>query len=286
MVAQRSPKPLVRVRILAQVPKITINIFMDIKNIRFAELDFSYDKEALKNEIFSLEQYAQPIPSIPTAHKPRLNNAHLMTDADWKKHEDDIKLHKVLLMKWHRMGLAYLPGNTNTIFNRPHQRAHKMDQEWLLRDDLQMPYIRQVIASLPIKQLHTVVMFTTKSKGMGLMHWDDVGNYYEKGGVGITLNVDDGNTPMRFREDLRLGTHETAIPDVRTYLFRDDCWHHIPPTVGRRVQLRISCIPEMESLEKMVVPESVIYVPNDRSMMVTHSDIDFNDESYLSYKVQ
>lgn len=223
-----------------------------IQKIRFANLDFDYDQKILKEEILSISSSNMQNLSaksivlsdqwrIPLFSDEQINDTTII--------DDNGNLIRKKNPGWIGIGLTMLPENTKSKGGAVRIRNSNTNESWVWREDIQTPYIRELVELLGFKTLHTIRIMMLPAGSIGLVHNDDVDrNYYKNGRLSVTFNVDDGGSPLVFLEkDKRYD----MFPN-KTFIFRDDCWHGIPQVSRQRIQVRMSGIIDEENLESLL----------------------------------
>jgi hypothetical protein len=227
-----------------------------MKNIRFANLKFDYDQQRVADEIGSLKDL-HDLPAkeaalneqwrIPLFTDEQVNNTTYWSD----------ELSTTIVKKypaWQGIGLTKLGNNRHSLGGAVRIRNHNANGNWTWRDDLSVSYIRETVERLGFKEIHTVRVLMLPAGGIGLIHNDDVNNtYVNNNGFSVTLNIDNGGSPLVYVED---GVRYDLYPD-KAFIFSDNCWHGVPQVSRKRIQLRISGIADFDHLGRMIDEASI-----------------------------
>jgi hypothetical protein len=243
---------------------------MNIWKIRFANLNFDYDQYKVAQEINNLTVLEGHVPyksrlvhqaKLPLFTEEQLNN--LNWDAEVT--EKNIQQSKGL---WKSCSLTYLDTDNKdrSMYQHDPNFLHRDTNQyvrnnnttnWTWREDINVPYIKQLVDSFNFKVLANVRVLSMDAGCIGLVHNDDVdGKFYKKLGFSITLNISSGGSPLVYTEN---GQRYDLNPG-KCFAFRDDCWHGVPETTSRRIQLRINGIPDTKTIKNLLDMGSIIPV--------------------------
>lgn len=138
---------------------------------------------------------------------------------------------------WKSMGLTHIHGNETSKLGRGSVRNRCSHEKWVWRDDVDTPYLRSLIESLPFERVTCVRLIVLPEGNVGTVHHDNPSlSYYFSGGRSLTLNLSSGGSALEFMQH---GEHY-AIGDHPAFIFRDDCWHGVPKVESIRIQLRVN----------------------------------------------
>jgi len=132
--------------------------------------------------------------------------------------------------------IFYGEGNKRRLY------VHKHIENWLWRDDISVPYLKEVIASLPFRHVQMVRLISLFPRSIGVIHRDSGpllnAMYYKQGGVTISLNACSGNAKLFFDVDNEIYCADNSLP---AWHF-NDCVPHCVSQVNSaysRMQVRI-----------------------------------------------
>lgn len=220
---------------------------MSIFNIRYARLNFSYDKEILKSEIF--QHRFVDIPAIKEFLSLRPFDI-----------VDPILYEKITVLtsrgiltgelpSWKGYSFTEISGDTISSYGGNLSRIRSDDWQW--KDDANCPYIKQIVNELGFIKIQNVRAMLLDPPGFGPVH-NDVppdSNYYDNH-VSITLNVANGGQPL-----IALIGNKLVECNDDCFIFRDDCWHGVGLVESQRIQLRINGIVDSTIFSKFISNE-------------------------------
>jgi hypothetical protein len=157
---------------------------------------------------------------------------------------------------WWGMGLTQVPGlpDSNWGSNR-YRRKH--DGEWVWKDDVDVPYTRELLQSLPFTRFDVVRVMSLPPGGFGPAHADckDDAPWELEGIASVTFLLRDGGAPWR------LMAPDGRLHDVndQVFFFKDCAPHGVPQTTSRRLLLRINGAADSQSLLKLMRLEEAIW---------------------------
>lgn len=232
---------------------------MDIRKIRFANLNLDYDQDLIKNEMLkiaddNLLEITSPESVLKNQWRLPIFSSEQIENTTVYSLESQGTIYKKY-PAWKGCSLTYVPGSRLSLIGSAKFRAETIDTEWLWREDIDISYTKSVVERLNFKKLNTVRLFMLESDGIGLVHQDDI-NFYENGGFSVTLNISTGGSPLVFLE----GTEKHEIWPEKTHIFLDDCWHAIPQVKSTRIQLRVNGIPDEDFIASLIQTNSIIPV--------------------------
>ncbi len=115
-------------------------------------------------------------------------------------------------------------------------------QPWSFRTDFQLPYLREIVNQLGLDFVTVIRILTQVPPSIGLIHKDSGPKtnqeYYDKGGVSITLNVCSGGGNLFY---INSGDEECTIDEgkYKAWHFDDGYLHCTNSVSSLRMQLRI-----------------------------------------------
>jgi len=225
----------------------------------FAPILINFDKEKLKKEI--IESKILDKGSIATSHskdgKNFWDNEINFQDEKFKKLKDvplwaDEKKDKILkkdINTFYQVNLTTFDHNQIAdVWEGKHDNKSKIplwikyNHAWNFRSDVEMPYTQEVINSLNLEYFSMIRIVYQYPPSIGLIHKDSGPvtnfNYYESGGVGITLNISGGGGNLYF---LDKSSKERYIDEDNTdsWHFDDGQLHCTSEVLSERIQIRI-----------------------------------------------
>ena len=232
---------------------------MNIWKIRFANLNFDYDCDRVAEEIRNLTIMQDLISNkskmanqerLPLFTKQQLDKVIWDTDITPQNADKSKGI-------WKSCSLTYLDAHKErSLLGQPGLRNNHIIP-WQWREDIHIPYIKQIVSAFNFKVLTTVRVLTMDAGCIGLVHNDDLeGKFYKSLGYSVTLNVSDGGSTLVYTEN---GQRRDLKPD-KCFVFRDDCWHGIPETTSHRIQIRINGIPDTKTIKNLLDMDSIIPV--------------------------
>jgi hypothetical protein len=145
--------------------------------------------------------------------------------------------------EWHSISLNYVPEDEMTKHGRGSARNRNVSENWVWRDDIDAPYLRQLVESLPIGRLLCVRLIALRPGNAGSVHNDDyAGLYYPTGARSVTLNLSSGGGDLQIWHN---DQHYT-VSDYPAFIFRDDCWHGVSTVRSNRIQMRVNAFFNVE----------------------------------------
>ena len=219
-------------------------MFMSIFNIRYARLNFSYDKEKVAEEI--LQHRFTEIPAIKKFLSLR------PFDIVEKSLYDKVTVlteHGVVqgsIPSWKGYSFTHIPGDMMSGYGGNLSRIKH--ENWAWKDTANCPYIKQLVSDLGFTSVQNVRSMLLDPPGFGPVHNDlpPDSNYYDNH-VSITLNIADGGVPL-------VALIDGGLKEINDncFLFRDDCWHGVGLVTSQRMQLRINGIVDKAKLNEIL----------------------------------
>lgn len=118
----------------------------------------------------------------------------------------------------------------------------KRDFSWRFRDDANLPYLKKVLDSLGLNYFSMIRIVYQLPPSIGLIHKDSGPKtnleYYNKGGVGITLNVSSGGGNLYF-VDSQYNENKVDEDSIHVWHFNDSALHCTNEIDSERIQIRI-----------------------------------------------
>jgi len=116
-------------------------------------------------------------------------------------------------------------------------------ESWNWRSDLDIPYTKEVINSLPIEYVLTVRCIIQSPPSIGVVHRDSgpITNqeFFKKGYGSITLNISDGGANLYFINHKNQQKFRVNESKHKAWHFDDSCIHCTSEVQSERIQLRV-----------------------------------------------
>jgi hypothetical protein len=217
---------------------------------RYARLNFSYDKEKVKQEILqhtptdipAIKQYLdlRPFDLVPKSLYEKIT---VVTDQGIVKGE---------IPSWQGYSFTHVPGDRMSAYGGNLTRIKFDNWEW--KADANCPYIQELVNSLGFEQIQNVRSMMLDPPGFGPVHNDVPPNSdYYNNHVSITLNISNGGKPLVALIDNTLREF-----DDDCFIFRDDCWHGVGLVDMPRIQLRINGKMNADRLASLIDTKTII----------------------------
>lgn len=220
---------------------------MNIFNIRFAKLNFSYDKEKVKDEILQHD-----LINIPATKEFLSLRPFDLVDPSLYENVTTFSGRGVVegkIPSWKGYSFTEIPGDILSSYGGNLSRL-KSDN-WVWKASANAPYIKEIVDCLGFTQVQNVRAMVIDPPGFGPVHNDlpPESNYFDNH-VSVTLNVADGGECLVAMIDNKLIEINSDC-----FLFRDDCWHGVRQVSSRRIQLRINGMVNREKFSKLISNE-------------------------------
>lgn len=220
---------------------------LNIFNIRYANLNFSYDKEKVKEEIFQHTFF-----DIPAAQQYLDLRPFDLVDPSLYRKVSVLTPQGILegeIPSWKGYSFTEIPNDMMSQFGSNLSRIKSDD--WVWKKNANAPYIQSLVKELGFLKVQNVRAMIIDPPGFGPVHTDlpPNSNYFNNH-VSVTLSISDGGqllTAMLDGELKELGSD--------CFLFRDDCWHGVKQVTSQRVQLRINGIVNPEKFSTLIKDE-------------------------------
>lgn len=119
----------------------------------------------------------------------------------------------------------------------------KYREPWTWRQDLDIPYTRQVIEALPIEYPLTIRCILQNPPSIGVVHRDSGPKTNRKFFIGgyasITLNISAGGANLHFVSYKNGRTYQVDESQHKAWHFDDSCIHCTTEVQSKRIQLRV-----------------------------------------------
>ena len=116
------------------------------------------------------------------------------------------------------------------------------DYQWRYRSDYHLPYLKSVIESIGLNYVSMVRIIVQDPPSIGLIHKDSGiktnSEYYDNGGVNITLNVTTGGANLYFIDESNKERHLDEN-SIKAWHFNDGALHCTSEVTAQRIQIRI-----------------------------------------------
>jgi len=157
---------------------------------------------------------------------------------------------------WWGVSLTHVPDRPETRWGSSRFRR-MFDGQWSWKQDLEIPYTRQLVGKLPFRRLDIVRVLSLPKGGIGPAHvdWHDDGPWEREGIASVSFLLRDGGVPMRFMA-LDGELHDVSDP---VFYFKDCSPHGVPRTRARRLLLRVSGEAKSRGLSSLMKLESAIW---------------------------
>lgn len=225
----------------------------------FTPININFDQTKLKKEIIDSKILDHGV--IATSHSKdgknfwdnknsfqdkkfeKLNDVPLWTD------ESKTEIIKKDINTFYQVNLTTFDKNQiNDFWGGKHNNKTKIplwikyNYPWKFRSDVELPYIKEIVDSLELEYYSMIRIVYQLPPSIGLIHKDSGPvtnfNYYEGGGVGITLNVSGGGANLYF---LDKNENECCINEenINAWHFDDSQLHCTSEVFSERIQIRI-----------------------------------------------
>jgi hypothetical protein len=225
----------------------------------FAPINLSFDREKLKSEILNSGILEKG--SIATSHKVDGKNFwdnkinfqnekfKKLQDVPLWSDENKTELIKTNINTFCQVNLTtYDVDQITDMWEGKHENRSKIplwiknDFSWNFRSDVDLPYLQEVIRPLGLNYFSMIRIVYQMPPSIGLIHKDSGPktnlDYYNQGGVGITLNVSSGGGNLYFIDSQGA---EQSIDEENTpaWHFNDAALHCTDEIFSVRIQVRI-----------------------------------------------
>ncbi len=116
-------------------------------------------------------------------------------------------------------------------------KLHTLYQKpWIWRDDVFLPYIREVVQQLPFEFIQLTRLIVTPAGGFCPVHQDESKKdpYYDLGFGKINFNIKSGQQPLQIRDDDRI-----YYGDADTFYVNSAFPHGVEKTKEKRIQIQV-----------------------------------------------
>jgi hypothetical protein len=157
---------------------------------------------------------------------------------------------------WRGVSLTHVPHRPETGRGSNRYRR-KHDGEWAWKSDLDVPYTRALLESLPFTRFDTVRVMSLPPGGFGPAHADcrDDTPWEIDGIASITFLLRDGGVKWRFM-DSGGRVHDVNDP---VFFFKDCAPHGVPQTTSWRLLLRVNGAADSRSLSALMRTDGAVW---------------------------
>lgn len=233
----------------------------------WASIQFSFDQEKIKSEILNSDAFnklkvatSQYTDSGNSIWDP---NGQFFNDKIFEKqklihhYKIDPKTNERVFIQgemntFQMLNLTYVKdedlslndawkGDLKDKSRKPLWIIHK--KPWLWREDLDLPYTRQILESLPFEYLLTVRCIIQKAPSIGVVHKDNSYQsnqaFYQEGFGSITLNVCSGDANLFYINHLNNRKYQIDENRYQCWHFDDSHLHCTTEVKNLRIQIRV-----------------------------------------------
>jgi hypothetical protein len=230
----------------------------------FAPLTIEFDRDRLRDELVKSNIFAEgkiattsTLESVNQSrwkHPTQFNDPKFARHAEtnyWTKQNDIEVLSSGNTATFKQVNVTYPNnerdldwfGNGSSITNKKYRTPVWISHHhaWNFKEYIEIPYLREIIASLELEFVSMVRIIYMSSDSIGIIHKDSAPSvnksYFDSGGVSITLNVCSGGANLYFVDS---EGKEHVVDDKYTiWHFDDSAVHCTDVTTSDRIQVRI-----------------------------------------------
>jgi hypothetical protein len=231
----------------------------------WASIDFDFDQQKIKDELLSNNVFEKSM--VATTDYNEKGHSRWDPNGDvfpevmfeknkhihhYKQENGERKLVKGKYNTFQMLNLTYLPDNEKTKQESWEGKLENKDkrplwikyrQPWSWREDLNLPYTKSIINSLPIEYLLTVRCILQNPPSIGVVHKDNGpitnADFYENGFGSITLNICDGGANLWIQSYKTQKKFMIDESKHKAWHFDDACLHCTTEVKSQRIQLRV-----------------------------------------------
>lgn len=237
-----------------------------LKNkILAAELNLNYDFELMTQEILNCQSHWRYMPPYkwqldhPLNHKFNLAPKEDYDNMDYTNSTQDLSITKNSMTGG---SIFYLTKHCETERLSYSVTKNLSSEGWGWREELNIPYTKRYIESLPYKKIGLVRVFVFKDtflpvhKDYGFSESKGHSEEYDKC-FGLSLIPSTGNVPMKI-----WSTKLNKVVEVsgNAMLFNDSVWHAVPKTTGYRITIRVFGEVDYDSFAGNVVADNAYFL--------------------------
>ena len=116
------------------------------------------------------------------------------------------------------------------------------DYQWHYRSDYHLPYLESIVNSIGLNYVSMIRIIVQDPPSIGLIHKDSGiktnSEYYDGGGINITLNVTTGGANLYFI-DTDDNERHVDEDNIKAWHFNDGALHCTSEVSSQRIQIRI-----------------------------------------------
>ena len=224
----------------------------------WASIDFDFDQQKIKDELLSNNVFEKSMVATTDynekGHSRWDPNGDVFPEVMFEKnkhihhYKQENGERKLVKGKYN----TYLPDNEKTKQESWEGKLENKDkrplwikyrQPWSWREDLNLPYTKSIINSLPIEYLLTVRCILQNPPSIGVVHKDNGpitnADFYENGFGSITLNICDGGANLWIQSYKTQKKFMIDESKHKAWHFDDACLHCTTEVKSQRIQLRV-----------------------------------------------
>ena len=206
---------------------------MQPNEIRFAVLNFPYDKERLKKEVMAhsdlLEQvYAAVEPLRRRPFNVVSEERYAQLENTWNPNARAVPI------------VGWLGYNFTRVVEDPDIRSgvipvREKHENWEWQPELELSYLKQLVTELGFTKFRTIKLYTLDPPHFVPVHKDSSTGYYDNH-VSVTFGIENGGQTLtsHFEGNNLFNIYQDC------FIFRDDAWHGVGEAVSKRILVRIS----------------------------------------------
>jgi len=203
----------------------------------YAPLKVKFDADRFRHEILGTESHWKSLaPDRYFAGEPKFFRVAPQNYYDDCEYVDSADGHKFRSGRntWRGISLRHDPGNAATKLGSNRYRLTSGHWQWDSTYDI--PYVREIVQSLPYETLEVVRVMSIDPPGFGPAHvdWPDDKIWEERDLVSTTFTIDYGGVHMQAKYEGKI--FQTDAP---VFLFKDSVPHGVSPVTHRRIILRV-----------------------------------------------
>jgi hypothetical protein len=214
-----------------------------MNNILAAKINLDCDYSTITQEVLDCSKFWRYIP--PYKHQidnPLNKEFNVATEDDFAAIDYiDVQANRAVIKRGGGGAhIFYMRENTATTSQSFADTKPLPHNTWKWRDELNIPYTKKFIESLPFTTIGMIRVFIFKDTFLpvhkdystgGKIHSPD----YEKC-LGLSIIPTTGNVPMKIWSNQ---LNKVVSVPVNLILFNDSVWHAVPKTTGYRITIRV-----------------------------------------------
>jgi hypothetical protein len=221
-----------------------------VTTIRYATLNFSYDKEKLTSEVMAYEHLLEQVyaASGPLRRRP----FNTVSEERYKQLEDTWEPNATVVPI-----TGWLGYNFTRVVDNPDIKSgiipiREKHEHWEWQPELNLPYLKSLVEGLGFTQFRTIKLYTLEPMHFVPVHADSSTAYYENN-ISATFGIDNGGTMLTTHDKRRLYKIESDC-----FIFRDDCWHGTGEATSKRILVRISGKADESKISQYIDSKTII----------------------------